>query len=133
VFSHFYGLVIPTTKAPYPVCGIVQQASHGHAVVSYLVALAAMLFTAATCGKMSGAYPAAGSTYTYAQRALNPHVGFLRATRFSPLLLTRDLSSIARKQDLRRSATAQAVDFAWRSFGSSNLVWNGEGSAVLLL
>ena len=93
-----------------------------------------MLFTAASYGKMSGAYPAAGSTYTYAQRALNPHVGFLRATRFSPLLvLTRDLSSIARKQDLRRSATAQAVDYAWRSFSSSNLVRNDEGSAVLLL
>ena len=26
---------------------------------------------------MSGAFPAAGSTYTYAQRALNAHVGFL--------------------------------------------------------
>ena len=25
---------------------------------------------------MSGAYPAAGSTYTYARRAINPHVGF---------------------------------------------------------
>src|SRR5260370_35311903 len=36
-----------------------------------------MLFTAASYGKMSGAFPAAGSTYTYAQRALNTHVGFL--------------------------------------------------------
>lgn len=72
-----YGLVILTPTAPYPVYGIVQQTSHGHAVISYLVAVVAMLFTAASYGKMSGAYPAAGSTYTYAQRALNPHVGFL--------------------------------------------------------
>ena len=72
-----YGLVILTPTAPYPVYGIVQQTSHGHASLSYLVAMVAMLFTAASYGKMSGAFPAAGSTYTYAQRALNEHVGFL--------------------------------------------------------
>ena len=72
-----YGLVILTPTAPYPVYGIVQQTSHGHAALSYLVAMVAMLFTAASYGKMSGAFPSAGSTYTYAQQALNPHVGFL--------------------------------------------------------
>ncbi len=72
-----YGLVILTPTAPYPVYGIVQQTSHGHAVISYLVAVVAMLFTAASYGKMAGAFPSAGSTYTYAQRALNTHVGFL--------------------------------------------------------
>jgi len=39
--------------------------------------MAAMLFTAASYGKMSGAFPAAGSTYTYASQGLNAHVGFL--------------------------------------------------------
>ncbi|MEO8658280.1 MAG: APC family permease [Bryobacteraceae bacterium] len=72
-----YGLVILTPTAPYPVYGIVQQTSHGHAALSYLVAMVAMLFTAASYGKMSAAFPSAGSTYTYAQRALNPHIGFL--------------------------------------------------------
>lgn len=72
-----YGLVILTPTAPYPVYGIVQQTSHGYAALSYLVAMVAMLFTAASYGKMSGAFPSAGSTYTYAQRALNPHIGFL--------------------------------------------------------
>ncbi len=72
-----YGLVLLGPTAPYPVYGIVQQTSHGHAALSYLVAMVAMLFTAASYGKMSGAFPSAGSTYTYAQRALNPHVGFL--------------------------------------------------------
>jgi amino acid transporter len=66
-----------TPTAAYPVYGIVQSVSHGHAALSYLVAMVAMLFTAASYGKMAGAYPVAGSTYTYAQRALNPHVGFL--------------------------------------------------------
>jgi putrescine importer len=72
-----YGLVILTPTAPYPVYGIVQQTSEGHAALSYLVAMVAMLFTAASYGKMSSAFPSAGSTYTYAERALNPHLGFV--------------------------------------------------------
>ena len=72
-----YGLVILTPTAPYPVYGIVQQTSHGYAALSYLVAMVAMLFTAASYGKMSGVFPSAGSTYTYVQNALSPHVGFL--------------------------------------------------------
>ena len=42
-----YGLVILTPTAPYPIYGIVQQLSRGHAALAYLVALVAMLFTAA--------------------------------------------------------------------------------------
>lgn len=72
-----YGLVILTPTAPYPVFGLVQQISGGHAALAYLVAMAAMLFTAASYGRMSGAFPAAGSTYTYAQQALSEHIGFL--------------------------------------------------------
>ncbi len=72
-----YGLVILTPTAPYPVYGVVQQLSKGHAALAYLVAMVAMLFTAASYGKMSGAFPSAGSTYTYARRALNDSVGFL--------------------------------------------------------
>ncbi len=72
-----YGLVLLGPTAPYPVYGIVQQTSRGHAVLAYLVAMVAMLFTAASYGKMSGAFPSAGSTYTYAQNALSPQIGFL--------------------------------------------------------
>lgn len=72
-----YGLVLLGPTAPYPVYGIVQQTSHGHAALAYLVAMVAMLFTAASYGKMSGAFPSAGSTYTYVQNALSPHIGFL--------------------------------------------------------
>ncbi len=72
-----YGLVILTPTAPYPIYGIVQQLSRGHAALAYLVAMVAMLFTAASYGKMSGAFPSAGSTYTYTRRSLNEYVGFL--------------------------------------------------------
>lgn len=72
-----YGLVILTPTAPYPVYGIIQQVSHGHAALSYLVAMAAMLFTAMSYARMTTAYPSAGSTYTFVQRTLSPYVGFL--------------------------------------------------------
>mgnify|MGYP001388253172 CR=1 FL=1 len=44
-----YGLVILTPPAPYPLYGIVQQVSHGHAALSYLVAMIGMLFTGNSC------------------------------------------------------------------------------------
>ena len=72
-----YGLVILTPTAPYPVYGIIQQESRGHAAISYIVAMVAMLFTAGSYAKMATAYPSAGSTYTYVQRTLSPYVGFL--------------------------------------------------------
>ena len=36
-----------------------------------------MLFTAISYGKLVRQFPTAGSAYTYAQRAINPHVGFM--------------------------------------------------------
>jgi putrescine importer len=72
-----YGLVLLGPTAPYPIFGIVQQESGGHAALAYLVAMVAMLFTAMSYGKMAGAFPAAGSTYTYARQGLNEYVGFL--------------------------------------------------------
>jgi putrescine importer len=76
-----YGLVILTPAAPYPLYGIVQQVSHGHAAVSYLVAMVGMLFTGNSYAKMSAAYPSAGSTYTYARRALKSTLDFWRVGR----------------------------------------------------
>jgi amino acid transporter len=72
-----YGLVILTPTAPYPVYGIVQSVSGGHAAAAYFVAMAAMFFTAASYGRMAPAFPSAGSTYTYAQRGLSPRAGFI--------------------------------------------------------
>lgn len=72
-----YGLAILTPTAVYAVYGVVRQASNGHAALSYLAAMIAMLFTAASYGKMAEAFPSAGSTYSYARRALHPAIGFL--------------------------------------------------------
>jgi putrescine importer len=57
-----YGLVILTLTAPYPLYGMVQKASHGHAVMSYLVAMAGMLFTGASYAKMSAACPSSAGS-----------------------------------------------------------------------
>lgn len=73
----FYGLTIITPTAVYPIFGIVQQVSKGHAALAYVIAMVAMLFTAISYGRMAAAFPVAGSTYTYAQNALHSHVGFL--------------------------------------------------------
>jgi putrescine importer len=72
-----YGLTIITPTAVYPVLGIVQQTSNGHASLTYLTALIGMIFTAFSYGSMAAAFPSAGSTYTYARRALHDYVGFL--------------------------------------------------------
>src|SRR5699024_4679153 len=44
---------------------------------SYILALIVMLFTSYSYGQMAKKFPVSGSAYTYAQRAINPEVGFL--------------------------------------------------------
>ena len=72
-----FGLVILSPTAVYPVYGIIQSVSHGQAALSYIVAMVAMLFTAASYGRMATIYPSAGSTYTYVQQSFTPTVGFV--------------------------------------------------------
>ncbi|HET6500857.1 MAG TPA: APC family permease [Amycolatopsis sp.] len=57
--------------------GIVAGATDGTVPTAYLLALVAMLFTAASYGRMAGEYPVAGSAYTYVRRSIDPRVGFL--------------------------------------------------------
>ena len=72
-----FGLVILSPTAVYPVYGIIQNVSHGQAALSYIVAMVAMLFTAASYGRMASVYPSAGSTYTYVQQSFGASVGFI--------------------------------------------------------
>jgi putrescine importer len=57
--------------------GIVAGATDGTVPTAYLLALVAMLFTAASYGRMATEYPAAGSAYTYVRKSIDPRVGFL--------------------------------------------------------
>src|SRR5216683_779616 len=72
-----YGIVAVTPSAPATVFGLAELRSHGHAVVTILAAVVAMLLTAISYGRMAALYPSAGSAYTYVGRGLHPYLGFV--------------------------------------------------------
>ncbi|MCM2988505.1 APC family permease [Bacillus safensis] len=57
--------------------GIVAQLTKGHVAAAYIFTLLALLLTALSYGNMVKAFPKSGSAYTYAQKSIHPHVGFL--------------------------------------------------------
>ncbi len=57
--------------------GIVSGLTDGHVATAYALALIAVLFTAVSYGKLVRRFPSAGSAYTYARQAINPHIGFM--------------------------------------------------------
>src|SRR6185503_13734054 len=71
-----YGLVFIGPIAPVAVFGIVFDASRGMVPLTYLVGLAAMLFTALSYMAMARVYPVAGSVYAYTARSIGETVGF---------------------------------------------------------
>ena len=71
------GLAYLTPMTVFDSFGIVSGISDGHVPASYLLALAGVLFTAISYGKLVRQFPEAGSAYTYAQKSINPHVGFM--------------------------------------------------------
>ena len=73
----FYGIVAVTPSAPATVFGIAQSRSEGHAVVTILAAMVAMVLTAISYGRMAALYPSAGSAYTYVGLGLHPYLGFV--------------------------------------------------------
>jgi amino acid transporter len=56
--------------------GIATVKSQGHLPLVYLIAMLAMSLTAVSYGRMAAWFPEAGSTYSYATKALHPIVGF---------------------------------------------------------
>src|SRR5512147_2437007 len=73
----FYGVAFMVPIAPIVIYGVVTQVTRGHMAMAYLLAMIAMLFTAASYGQMAGEFPEAGSTYSYTRHGLNPHLGML--------------------------------------------------------
>ena len=72
-----YGLIVIQPTAPMPVYGVMSVRSNGYAVVTVLLAMVAMLFTAVSYGRMASAYPSAGSAFTYVGREIHPAAGYL--------------------------------------------------------
>jgi putrescine importer len=73
----FYGLVLIQPVGAVGIFGLADQKSFGHVTLTIFIALAAMMLTAFSYGRMAGLYPAAGSAYTYVGRGLHPHCGFV--------------------------------------------------------
>jgi len=72
-----FGMVFMAPVSSMTLFGIMSVTSQGHNVLAYLFAFVAMLLTALSYGKMVEAFPVAGSTYSYTQRAIDPKLGFI--------------------------------------------------------
>lgn len=71
------GLAYLTPMTVFDSFVIVSGKTEGHVPSAYILALVAVLFTALSYGKLVRQFPEAGSAYTYSQKAINPHVGFM--------------------------------------------------------
>lgn len=71
------GLAFLQPMTIFDTFGIVSGITNGHVATSYAFALTAILFTAVSYGKLVKRFPSAGSAYTYAQKSMSPHVGFM--------------------------------------------------------
>ncbi|WP_426206542.1 APC family permease [Pseudomonas sp. TWP3-1] len=72
-----YGMIFMIPIAPFGVYGYVNAEAPGMVPLAYIIGMVAMLSTALSYGSMARAFPIAGSVYSYAQRGLNQHVGFI--------------------------------------------------------
>lgn len=72
-----YGLLFIAPMAPVGIFGTLQATSHGAVTAVYVVATAAMGFTAYSYAQMVRVAPLAGSVYAYARTGLNESAGFL--------------------------------------------------------
>ena len=72
-----YGVLFMVIIAPQSIYGEIQQASGGMTPLVYIVGFVAISFTAMGYMHMSKRFPIAGSVYSYVQRGINPHIGFV--------------------------------------------------------
>ncbi len=72
-----YGIVVIQPTAPMSIFGVLDKHGRGHVVTAILFAMAAMLFTAISYGRMARAYPSAGSAFTYVGQEINPALGYI--------------------------------------------------------
>lgn len=71
------GIAYMTPLTVFDTFGIVSKLTEGRVPLAYLLALAAVLFTAISYGRMVRLYPYAGSAYTYAKSVCGNKIGFM--------------------------------------------------------
>lgn len=73
----FFGLAYMVPLTVFTTYGVVTQQTNGHLPLAYVFTLAAMVFTAASYGRMVVLDPNAGSAYSYARRAFGSATGLM--------------------------------------------------------
>ena len=73
----FFGISYLAPTVIFNQYGVITQLTQGMMALSTLITVLAVMFTAYSYSQMVKVYPVAGSAYTYVQRAINPHLGFL--------------------------------------------------------
>ncbi|WP_438444980.1 APC family permease [Gorillibacterium sp. sgz5001074] len=71
------GLAWMTPMIYFSVFGLAYEAAKGAITEAYVLAVAAIFFTAYSYRIMARLYPASGSAYTYVKRSIHPFLGFL--------------------------------------------------------
>lgn len=72
-----FGLAFMAPLTVFVTYGVAIKSTQGMIPTAYAIALVVMLFTAYSYGMMSKEFPIAGSSYTFTQKAISPHFGFL--------------------------------------------------------
>lgn len=73
----FYGLAFMVPLTIFTTYGLVTNLSHGMVSITYVVTTICMALTAYSYTRMTKAYPVAGSVYTFVNKSINPHLGFM--------------------------------------------------------
>lgn len=128
----FYGIVLIQPVGAVGIFGLADQKSFGHVTLTILIALAAMMLTAWSYGRMAGLYPAAGSAYTYVGRGLNPHAGFLAGwAMFLDYLVIPIVSVIYGAISVQKVVDALAPGFVHRLVGGFGLPVSDQRLAII--
>ncbi|OIK16865.1 Putrescine importer PuuP [Bacillus sp. MUM 116] len=73
----FFGLAFMAPKTFFATYGVAVQSTNGMIPTAYAIALVVMLFTAYSYAQLVKAFPNAGAAYTFAQKSISPHIGFI--------------------------------------------------------
>ncbi len=72
-----YGIIFTCPMAAMQMFGFVGKYANGLDSLVYIIGVAGMIFTALSYGRCIREWPIAGSVFSYIQRTINPHVGFI--------------------------------------------------------
>ena len=129
----FYGLVLIQPVGAVGIFGLADQRSFGHVTLTIFIALAAMMLTAWSYGRMAGLYPAAGSAYTYVGRGLHPHFGFIAGwCMFLDYLVIPIVSMIYGAISMQKVVDALAPGLTHQVVGALGLPFSDERVAFVV-